>query len=81
MILDIPNLPGALCAETDPELFFPEIGQKAIEAREICMACDVRAECLQWALDHDETLRSLGRTVEAGTHETPEERQRHDHLR
>ncbi len=41
----------ALCAETDPELFFPEKGGSTREAKAICGACLVRAECLDYALD------------------------------
>ncbi|MFJ1647936.1 WhiB family transcriptional regulator [Streptomyces sp. NPDC088258] len=40
----------ALCAETDPELFHPEPGQSAAEAKRICMACPVRRECRDHAL-------------------------------
>lgn len=45
---------AALCAETDPKLFFPEIGQSTISAKKICMSCAVRVECLEYALDNDE---------------------------
>ena len=44
----------ALCAETDPEAFFPEEGGSTREAKKICAACDTRVECLQYALDNDE---------------------------
>jgi len=39
---------AALCAETDPELFFPEKGQarQSREARAVCGRCDVQALCL-----------------------------------
>jgi hypothetical protein len=40
----------ALCAETDPEVFFPEKGESARPAREICGECAIRVECLQVAL-------------------------------
>lgn len=40
----------ALCAQTDPELFFPNKGEKASDAKRVCMACEVRAECLEFAL-------------------------------
>lgn len=43
-----------LCAETDPEAFFPERGGSSLEAKRICGECTVRATCLQYALDHDE---------------------------
>jgi WhiB family transcriptional regulator, redox-sensing transcriptional regulator len=40
----------ALCAETDPDAFFPEKGEPTTAARRVCMACEVRAECLDYAL-------------------------------
>jgi WhiB family redox-sensing transcriptional regulator len=40
----------ALCAETDPEAFFPEKGGSTKAAKATCMACEVRAECLGYAL-------------------------------
>ena len=36
----------ALCAQTDPELFFPELqGSSYAAARKICRACPVIAQC------------------------------------
>lgn len=43
-----------LCAETDPEAFFPEKGENADAARQICNRCDVLEECREWALSTDE---------------------------
>ena len=40
----------ALCAQTDPEAFFPEKGGSTREAKRVCMSCDVRPECLSYAL-------------------------------
>jgi len=40
----------ALCAQTDPEVFFPEKGGSARQARIICRRCEVRQECLAHAL-------------------------------
>lgn len=40
----------ALCAQTDPELFFPEKGGSTRDAKFICSRCPVRAECLVDAL-------------------------------
>jgi WhiB family transcriptional regulator, redox-sensing transcriptional regulator len=40
----------ALCAETDPEVFFPEPGKSADQARGICGQCPVRLVCLADAL-------------------------------
>lgn len=41
---------SALCAEVDAELFFPEKGGSTKEAKRVCRACPVRAECLGYAL-------------------------------
>ena len=41
---------GGLCAETDPESFFPEKGMPTSAAKRTCMACEVRRECLEYAL-------------------------------
>jgi len=43
----------ALCAQTDPEAFFPEKGGSTREAKKICESCDVRAQCLEFALKND----------------------------
>ncbi len=51
----------ALCAETDPEAFFPEAGASAAVARRVCAACPVRTECLTDALNrHDVSYGVLG---------------------
>lgn len=44
----------ALCAQTDPEAFFPEKGGSTREAKRICQACAVRDECLEYSLANDE---------------------------
>jgi WhiB family redox-sensing transcriptional regulator len=44
----------AACVGTDPDAFFPERGGLGIQARRICYGCDVREECLQYALEHRE---------------------------
>ena len=50
----------ALCAETDPEAFFPEKGGSTREAKRICSGCEVRAECLEYALANDERFGIWG---------------------
>lgn len=50
----------ALCAQTDPEAFFPEKGGSTREAKRICMGCEVRDECLEYALAHDERFGIWG---------------------
>lgn len=50
----------ALCAQTDPEAFFPEKGGSTREAKKICVGCEVRGECLEYALEHDERFGIWG---------------------
>ncbi|MFT8704042.1 WhiB family transcriptional regulator [Bifidobacterium aquikefiricola] len=50
----------ALCAQTDPEAFFPEKGGSTREAKRICAQCEVRELCLEWAIAHDERFGIWG---------------------
>lgn len=50
----------ALCAQTDPEAFFPEKGGSTREAKRICTGCEVKAECLEYALANDERFGIWG---------------------
>jgi WhiB family redox-sensing transcriptional regulator len=50
----------ALCAQTDPEAFFPEKGGSTREAKKICEVCPVREQCLTYALEHDERFGIWG---------------------
>lgn len=50
----------SLCAQTDPEAFFPEKGGSTREAKKVCTGCEVRQECLEYALEHDERFGIWG---------------------
>lgn len=50
----------ALCAQTDPEAFFPEKGGSTREAKRVCVGCEVRTECLEYALSNDERFGIWG---------------------
>lgn len=50
----------ALCAQTDPEAFFPEKGGSTREAKRICQGCEVKDACLEYALAHDERFGIWG---------------------
>lgn len=50
----------ALCAQTDPEAFFPAKGGSTRDAKRICQRCPERAECLEFALEHDERFGVWG---------------------
>ncbi|WP_418276162.1 WhiB family transcriptional regulator [Isoptericola jiangsuensis] len=64
VVLDDETLLGwqerALCAQTDPEAFFPEKGGSTREAKKVCTSCEVRAECLDYALENDERFGIWG---------------------
>lgn len=51
-----------LCAETDPEAYFPEKGESAREAKAVCRRCDLRAACLAYALPRPELSGIWGAT-------------------
>lgn len=57
---DQPWAASALCAQTDPEAFYPEKGGSTREAKAVCAACDVRNECLAYALEHQERFGIWG---------------------
>ena len=50
----------ALYAQTNPEAFFPEKGGSTREAKRVCATCEVREECLQYALANDERFGIWG---------------------
>ncbi len=51
---------GSLCAQTDPEAFFPEKGGSTRDAKKICASCEVTEQCLKYALDNDERFGIWG---------------------
>jgi WhiB family redox-sensing transcriptional regulator len=50
----------SLCAQTDPEEFFPEKGGTTRHAKAICAVCPVQAECLDYAIANDERFGIFG---------------------
>lgn len=48
--VESPVLPGALCAQTDPETFFPDKGGSTRAAKRTCTACPERTACLDYAI-------------------------------
>jgi WhiB family transcriptional regulator, redox-sensing transcriptional regulator len=47
----------ALCAQVDPEIFFPEKGGSVRDPKRVCARCEVRRECLDYALTHEDAGR------------------------
>jgi WhiB family redox-sensing transcriptional regulator len=50
----------ALCSQADPEAWFPEKGGSTGAAKRICRACEVRLECLGYALKTDQKFGIWG---------------------
>jgi WhiB family redox-sensing transcriptional regulator len=50
----------SLCAQTDPEAFFPEKGGSTRDAKKICASCEVKSQCLDYALENDERFGIWG---------------------
>jgi WhiB family transcriptional regulator, redox-sensing transcriptional regulator len=59
---------AALCAQVDPELFYPGKGGPLGPARRVCAACPVQAACLTDALNS----RDVSYGIRAGL--TPRQR-------
>lgn len=69
---------AAVCAQTDPELFFPTKGGDNVgrltKARGICKVCPVRVDCVNDAISHKDSYgvragiagKTLGRLVSKG---------------
>lgn len=53
------------CAGSDPEMFFPGVIPTLVDnAKKVCAACPVRAQCLQTALENNEEFGIFGGTTE-----------------
>jgi WhiB family redox-sensing transcriptional regulator len=50
----------ANCRGADADLFFPERGASTRKAKAICNACDVKAECLDFAIVQGEKFGIWG---------------------
>ncbi|MBX7159305.1 MAG: WhiB family transcriptional regulator [Acidimicrobiia bacterium] len=62
--LDLSWQARANCIGVDPDIFFPERGASTKEAKSICAACLVRADCLEYALENSEKFGIWGGTSE-----------------
>lgn len=55
MIANLDWQEQALCRQTDPEAFFPEPGYGVtLPAKKTCLRCEVRQQCLNYALENHE---------------------------
>lgn len=55
----------ALCAQTDPDIFTPPAGGSTRPAKKICGNCEVRLQCLEWAMSTPGSRGILGGLTEA----------------
>jgi WhiB family redox-sensing transcriptional regulator len=69
----------ALCAQADPDLFFPDKGGSTREAKDVCTRCPVQVECLDYALKNEERFGIWGgvserdrRRIHRATRRTPD---------
>lgn len=51
---------AALCAQIDPDTWYPEKGRNARGAKETCAHCPVQVECLEYALANHEPFGIWG---------------------
>jgi hypothetical protein len=58
----------ALCAQTDPEAFFPDNGSSVRDAKRICLSCEVQDLCLNYALSNNESFGVWGGLSERERH-------------
>lgn len=61
---DVAWLSDASCAGLDVDTFYPDKGGSTTDAKRICRGCPVRAECLEFAVDHAERFGVWGMTSE-----------------
>lgn len=50
----------ALCAQTDPEIFFPDKGGSNRDAKAVCSRCPVTSKCFDYALANNEAYGIWG---------------------
>lgn len=59
----MPTFVEALCAQVDPFLFFPEVGESTSNARSLCRRCADRVPCAEWAVVNRERHGIWGGTT------------------
>lgn len=50
----------AVCAQTDPDAWFPDKGGSTASAKRICAGCPVRERCLAYAMERRERFGIWG---------------------
>lgn len=62
---------GALCAQSDPDAWFPEKGHPSTTAIRICQACPLRQACLDYAVENGERYGIWGGMSERNRRKLP----------
>ena len=73
--LDMAWQDRANCRGADPDLFFPERGASTRTAKGICRECQVRPECLEFAIVSSEKFGIWGMMSERERRKIRKERQ------
>ena len=73
--LDMAWQDRANCRGADPDLFFPERGASTRTAKGICRECQVREECLEFAIVSSEKFGIWGMMSERERRKIRKERQ------
>ena len=60
MIRDISWMDSAVCAQIGPDPFEPGKGETLRPARNVCRACPVRVDCLDYALAEFDSKYDVG---------------------
>lgn len=66
VVADTSWMDDGACAGADPDLFFPLRGDNdaVAAAKAVCATCQVRVECLEYALENSERFGIWGGTAE-----------------
>ena len=64
VVKDTSWMQKANCLGVDTELFFPERGDSTREAKAVCRGCEVKDECLEYALENGEKFGIWGEQSE-----------------
>lgn len=66
----------ALCAQVDPDLFFPVYGGSTRAAKSVCAACPVQRQCLEYALAYEAGELGVALSYQSGIYGGLSERER-----
>lgn len=67
---------SAACRGMDPELFYPHKGDSPTNAKQVCYVCQVKRECLEYALQNNERDGIWGGASERERRQIKRERSR-----